>query len=85
MPDLKDAAPGVVGDAVNFVLDSLHASHTGRYTPDQVDYYELADVFRFAIRRDMRRLFPPRGKVTYAGIGIASADDRRQALRHPRL
>ncbi len=71
--ELKDAAPGVVDDAVSFVLGSLHASHTGRYTQDEVDYYELADVFRFAIRQDMRRLFPPRGKVTYAGIGIASA------------
>ena len=72
MPDLRDASPGVVNDAVAFILDSLHASHTGRYTQDQVDYYELADVFRFALRRDMRRMFPPRGAVTYAGIGIAS-------------
>ena len=72
MPDLKDAAPGVVNDAVSFILDSLHASHTGHYTQDQVDYYELADVFRFALRRDVRRIFPPRGEVTYAGIGIAS-------------
>ena len=31
MPDLKGAAPGVVDDAVSFVLGSLHASHTGRY------------------------------------------------------
>ena len=73
MPDLKDAPPGVVGDAVSFVLDSLSASHTGRFVPDQVDYYELSDVFRFALRDNMRRLFPPRGRVTYAGIGIASA------------
>ncbi len=73
IPDLKDASPAVVGDAVAFALNSLHASHTGRYTPDQVDYYELADVFRFGLRRDMRRLFPPQGAVTYAGIGIASA------------
>ena len=72
MPDLKDASTGVVNDAVNFILGSLHASHTGRYTQDQVDYYELADVFRFALRRDMRRIFPPQGAVTYAGIGIAS-------------
>lgn len=73
MPDLKDAAPDVAADAVSFVLDSLHASHSGRYTPAQVDYYELADVFRFALRGEMRRLFPPKGEVTYAGIGIASA------------
>ncbi len=73
MPDLKDADAGVVDDAVSFVLDSLNASHTGRFTADRVDYYELADIFRFAIRHDMRRLFPPKGTVTYAGIGIASA------------
>ncbi len=83
MPDLKDAGPGVVGDAVSFVLGSLHASHTGRYTPDRVDYYELADVFRFAIRRDMRRLFPPKGEATYAGIGIASATiDGKRFVTH---
>ncbi len=83
MPDLKDASPGVVGDAVSFILASLHASHTGRYAPDQVDYYELADVFRFALHRDMRRLFPPRGEVTYAGIGIASAEiDGKRFVTH---
>lgn len=72
IPDLKDAAPAVVSDAISFVLDSLHASHTGRYMPDAVDYYELSDVFRFAMRGDMRRLFPPQGTVTYAGIGMTS-------------
>jgi C-terminal processing protease CtpA/Prc len=51
---------------------SLGASHTVRYTQDRVDYYELADVFRGALRRDIRRLFPPEGTVTYEGIGIAS-------------
>ncbi len=73
MPDLRNADPAVLNDAIAYVIDSLHASHTGRYTPDQVDYYELADVFQFALRRDMRRLFPPQGKATYAGIGITSS------------
>ena len=72
MPDLSHADPAMVGDAVKFVLDSLHSSHTGRFTQDQVNYYELSDVFRFAIRRDSRRLYP-QGEVSYAGIGIASA------------
>ncbi len=73
MPHLGDADPAVVSDAVDFVLRSLHSSHTGRFTADQVNYYELSDVFRFAMRRDIRRLFPPDGQVSYAGIGIASA------------
>jgi C-terminal processing protease CtpA/Prc len=73
LPKLKDADPDTVSDAVRFALDNLHASHTGRFTKDQVDYYELSDVFRFAMRRDIRRLYPPDGEVTYAGIGIASA------------
>ena len=72
MPDLSHADPAMIDDAVKFVLDSLHSSHTGRFTQDQVNYYELSDVFRFAIRRDSRRLYP-QGEVSYAGIGIASA------------
>jgi carboxyl-terminal processing protease len=63
-----------VGEAIDYTLKALGSSHTGRYTPNQVDYYDLTDVFRFALRRDMRRLFPPQGEVHYAGIGIASAE-----------
>jgi C-terminal processing protease CtpA/Prc len=76
LPQLATAGPGlpVTREAVDAVLASLNASHTGRYVQDQLDYYELADVFRFALRRDMRRLFPPDGEVTYDGIGIATRD-----------
>ena len=52
------------------MLASLQASHTGRFEPDTIDYFELADVFRYAIRDDMRRLFPPDGEVSYPGIGM---------------
>lgn len=58
--------------AIATILASLNATHTVRYTPDSIDYYELADVFRFAIRDNIRRLFPPEGRVTYEGIGIAT-------------
>jgi carboxyl-terminal processing protease len=58
--------------AIATILGSLKATHTARYTPDRLDYYELADVFRYAIRDNVRRLFPPDGKVTYEGIGIAT-------------
>lgn len=54
------------------ILASLGASHTGRYTRDRIDYYELSDIFRFAVRREARRLYPPDGEVAYDGIGIAS-------------
>jgi carboxyl-terminal processing protease len=52
------------------VLASLGASRTGRYSPDSIDYFELAHIFRYAIRRDLDRLFPPDGEVRYAGIGM---------------
>ncbi len=64
----------MVGEAIDFALKALGSSHTGRYTPDQIDYYDLSDVFRFALRRDLRRMFPPEGEVNYAGIGVASAE-----------
>lgn len=73
IPDLAQADAGLVGDAIDWTLASLGASHTGRFTRDQVAYYELSDVFRFAMRRDIRRVFPPDGQVAYPGIGISSA------------
>ncbi len=73
-PDLAAAAAGspVTRDAIDTVLASLNASHTHRFVQSQLDYYELTDVFRYALRRNMRRLFPPDGEVRYDGIGIAT-------------
>ncbi|MEJ6782591.1 S41 family peptidase [Aminobacter sp. Piv2-1] len=59
-----------VDRAIDAVLASLGGSHTGRFRPDQIAYFELADIFRFAIRHDLRRLFPPDGEVSYPGIGM---------------
>jgi carboxyl-terminal processing protease len=64
-----------VDAAITTVLASLRASHTGRFKPDTIDYFELADIFRFAIRNDMHRLFPPEGEVSYAGIGMIAKRD----------
>jgi carboxyl-terminal processing protease len=61
-----------VDAAISAVLASLQASHTGHFRPDTIDYFELADVFRFAIRDDLRRLFPPDGDVRYPGIGMVA-------------
>jgi C-terminal processing protease CtpA/Prc len=74
LPELGTAAPesATTRAAVNTVLASLGASHTGRYTPDQQNYYELSDVFRGAFRRDATRVFPPQGEPMYEGIGIAA-------------
>lgn len=59
-----------VDKAIETILASLAASHTGHYRPDTIDYFELADIFRFAIRDDIRRLFPPEGEISYPGIGM---------------
>lgn len=61
-----------VDAAIGAIIASLQASHTGHFRPDSIDYFELADVFRFAIRDDVRRLFPPDGDVRYPGIGMVA-------------
>jgi C-terminal processing protease CtpA/Prc len=63
------AADGRLAEASSGWLGTLKASHTGRFTPDQIDYYELAEVFQRTIR-DRHELFPPKGVVTYPGIGM---------------
>jgi C-terminal processing protease CtpA/Prc len=69
-PINKDSSAATVDRAIDAVLAGLGASHTGRYRQDGIDYFELADIFRYAIRRDLDRLFPPDGEVRYAGIGM---------------
>ncbi len=73
LPADRAAQPEAIDAAIDQVLASLDSSHTGHYDANQLDYYELADIFRFNFRQDLRRLFPPEGKITYPGIGIASA------------
>jgi C-terminal processing protease CtpA/Prc len=73
---INAAAPDArVDAAIDTVLASLQASHTARLEPDTIDYFEIADVFRYAIRDDMERLFPPEGDVTYPGIGMIARPD----------
>ena len=60
-----------VDRTIDTLLRGLNTSHTARYTPDQVEYFELLDVFRFNYRRALRRMFRD-GEVTYDGIGIAT-------------
>ncbi|MCT7373722.1 S41 family peptidase [Chelativorans salis] len=63
-----------VDAAIDAVLASLNVSHTGRYKPDGIDYFELIDIFRFAVRDHMRRLFPPEGEASYHGIGMVAQE-----------
>ena len=72
-PDAAGAtSEGVLADIINRMLSELHASHTRYYTPDEPEYYQLADIFAPALRRrGLERAFPG-GRISYPGIGILS-------------
>ncbi|WP_164940621.1 S41 family peptidase [Bradyrhizobium zhanjiangense] len=60
---------------INAMLSELHASHTHFYTPDEPEYYQLADIFVGALRRrGLQRAFPD-GRVSYPGIGVISRSE----------
>lgn len=77
-PLTADSPEPRVDAGIDAVLQTLQASHTARFKPDTIAYYELADIFRFALRRDIERVFPPEGRPKYAGIGmlVSARDDR---------
>jgi carboxyl-terminal processing protease len=54
---------------INRMLETLNASHTRLYTPEEPAYYQLMDIFAHGLRHDLPRLFP-NGSVVYPGIGI---------------
>ena len=59
-----------LGRVINRMLSELRASHTQYYTPDETEYYQLADIFAGALRRrGLERAFPG-GRIAYPGIGI---------------
>jgi carboxyl-terminal processing protease len=67
----RDMAGSGLAPAANGWLESLDATHTGRFTPDSIEYYELAEVFHRGLgERRRRELFPPDGVVSYPGIGL---------------
>jgi carboxyl-terminal processing protease len=62
---------------INAMLAKLGASHTHFYTPDDPAYYQLADIFVFALEhRGLERVFP-RGDVSYPGIGVFTEGDNQ--------
>lgn len=62
------------------LLASMRASHTARFTPDMIAYYEALSIYGEGRcwTRVLRKLFPPDGVVTYEGIGwrIRAIDGR---------
>jgi carboxyl-terminal processing protease len=76
---LTDAAQATseetLATVINRMLSEVHASHTRYYTPDDPEYYQLADIFAGALRRrGLERAFPG-GHISYPGIGILSRAD----------
>ena len=55
--------------AINALLAELGASHTHYFTKDEPAYYEIADIFAGALRRELPKHFPD-SKITYPGIGV---------------
>jgi carboxyl-terminal processing protease len=43
-----------VPDIINRMLNELGTSHMGYYTPDEVAYYDLADIFAGGLRRELK-------------------------------
>ena len=60
---------------INRMLAELGASHTGHFTPDEVAYFDLFDIFGSSLRRERERLFPA-GRVRYEGIGVFTKASR---------
>ena len=54
--------------AINGMLAELDASHMMYATADDPAYYQLVDIFRFGLRRDLPKHFPD--GVSYPGVGI---------------
>lgn len=58
--------------AINAMLAELQASHMIHATVEDPAYYQLADIFRFAIRQTIEKHFP--NGISYPGIGIFTRD-----------
>lgn len=76
---LPDAAHAIsrtmLAGVINRMLSELHASHTRYYTPDEPEYYQLADIFAGVLRRRGLEEAFPGGRISYPGIGILSRAD----------
>jgi len=69
---VKAATPTEAAAAIDKFLCALGVSHTARYLPSSLDYYESLDIYRPRGPRALAAAFPPDGAVSYAGIGVAT-------------
>ena len=76
LPDVQRAtSQNSLARVINTMLSELHASHTRFYTPDEPEYFQLADIFVGPLRRrGLQRAFPD-GRISYPGIGIISGSE----------
>ena len=67
----------VYEDAIKSGLARLNASHTDLYTPEDLEYYELLDIFYPALSQHdsghLKEIFPTDGLPKYEGIGIVTS------------
>jgi carboxyl-terminal processing protease len=79
----NNVARDAMSDRIDAELASLGASHTGRYTPDLIDYYELFGIYQqVPLNRNLKDVFSE-GIVTYSGIGIVPRSiDRRSFVAY---
>jgi carboxyl-terminal processing protease len=65
-----DAPLEQIDEAIAAMLAELGVSHTGRYLPGEVAYYELLDIFaRDEFDPQLEEMFED-GEVAYTGIGV---------------
>jgi C-terminal processing protease CtpA/Prc len=69
----RETAPAALPALINRMLGELGASHTAYLTQDEPAYYDLADIFSGALRRELPRIFPD-GEVSYVGIGALTQE-----------
>src|SRR5262245_23184670 len=67
------SSPGQLSIVINAMLAELGASHTAYFTPAEPAYYQLADIFGGAERKEARRFFTG-DEIRYPGIGIFTRD-----------
>ncbi len=69
---LGRATDAAFAQGVNALLSELKVSHTGFLTPDDADYYVLADVFRNskAMAPLLEQAFGAGARPWFAGIGV---------------
>lgn len=70
--DFPTLSGDVTDRAIDDALADLKVSHTRRVLPATVDYFEVLDIYKRSLRREVRRLFGGGDTVAYQGIGIAT-------------